>query len=101
LGPRCVENGKVLPNREKSGFAVEMTLRKGDDLPFATEFLPRSRSLETRIERWFPHSHSDGFFGGPIWRTLKSRKTEGFTDSCSEPLKFLMHRTRGFQMDND
>jgi hypothetical protein len=57
------KNGKVLPKSEKSRFAVEMTLRERDNLAFPDEFLPRSRSLETRIERGFPHSHSDGFFG--------------------------------------
>jgi len=48
------------------GFAVEMTLRERVRLAVRDEFLRRSRSLETRTEHGFPHSHSDGFFGGPI-----------------------------------
>src|SRR5215469_2543530 len=94
------KKGKVLPNPEKSRFAVEMTLRERDDHPFPAEFLPRSRSLETPIERGFPRSHSDGVFGSPIWRTLKSPEKRKVLqilvqNRLFEPLRISKTKTSG------
>jgi len=61
---------KKLQNLAKAlkieGFAVEMTLRERIDRTLVTSSYPTPRSLETRTERGFPHSHSDGCPGGSI-----------------------------------
>ena len=67
FGPGQLRNYKILPKALKiQGFAVEMTLRERIDRTRVTSSYPTPRSLETRTERGFPHSHSDGCPGGSI-----------------------------------
>src|SRR6266853_5332654 len=66
----------------------------GNDAPRSRErnldlpFLPRPRSLETRKQRGFPHSHRDDCCCDPLELKPEPRMNTGdVTDSCTEPQK--------------
>src|SRR6266853_621134 len=68
----------------------------GNDAPRSRErnldlpFLPRPRSLETRKQRRFPHSHRDDCCCDPLELKPEPRMNTGdVTDSCTEP--FFKH----------
>src|SRR6266849_2362664 len=65
----------------------------GNDAPRSRErnldlpFLPRPRSLETRKQRRFPHSHRDDCCCDPLELKPEPRMNTGdVTDSCTEPI---------------
>src|SRR6267143_4663768 len=71
----------------------------GNDAPRARErtlsmpFWPRPRSLETRKQRGFPHSHRDDCCCDPLELKPEPRMNTGdVTDSCTEPKKLAGRR---------
>jgi hypothetical protein len=69
------------------------SVRCGNDAPRSVwrslnpEILARPRSLETRTERAFPHSHSDCGYAVPSFRKCQTRLYRGaVTDSRAEPI---------------
>ncbi len=69
----------------------------GNDAPRSRErnldlpFLPRPRSLETRKQRGFPHSHRDDCCCDPVELKPEPRMNTGdVTDSCTEPKKLVL-----------
>jgi hypothetical protein len=76
---------KKLQNLAKAlkiqGFAVEMTLRERIDRTLVTSSYPTPRSLETRTERGFPHSHSDGCPGLQWERDFLRDECEAYRES--------------------
>jgi hypothetical protein len=65
---------------------MEMTLRGRRERNLDLPFLPRPRSLETRKQRGFPHSHRDDCCCDPLELKPEPRMNTGdVTDSCTEP----------------
>src|SRR5882762_4781244 len=77
----------------------------GNDAPRARErtlsmpFWPRPRSLETRKQRGFPHSHRDDCCCDPLELKPEPRMNTGdVTDSCTEPFEHTVpQRTDPFR----
>jgi len=72
----------------------------GNDAPRARErtlsmpFWPRPRSLETRKQRGFPHSHRDDCCCDPLELKPEPRMNTGdVTDSCTEPFEHTVPRS--------
>src|SRR6266568_8932288 len=88
-GPLASTGAKRADSRES---VQKPKIPYGNDAPRSRErnldlpFLPRPRSLETRKQRGFPHSHRDDCCCDPLELKPEPRMNTGdVTDSCTEP----------------